>query len=77
MQRQAKATVTGESSRTQRIGLIHGVQARRNVEAICVFCKLGITVEDRPAVLLERGEEIHIHCYSEYCVKAAIRTAPN
>lgn len=33
---------------------------------ICVVCKLPILPEQRPAVLLENGEEVHVECWNTY-----------
>lgn len=33
---------------------------------ICVVCKLPILPEQRPAILLENGEELHCECWNKY-----------
>jgi len=34
-------------------------------DPICVYCKRPITREQRPSVLLEDGDEVHVECYAE------------
>ncbi len=35
-------------------------------EKICVYCKRPITREQRPAVLLKNGDEVHVECWNDY-----------
>jgi hypothetical protein len=33
---------------------------------VCVYCKRPITRSERPAIVFENGEEMHVECYSKH-----------
>lgn len=41
----------------------------------CVACKLPILPEQRPAILLENGKEVHCECWNKYTEQ--VRDKPN
>jgi predicted nucleic acid-binding Zn ribbon protein len=42
------------------------VQEETRPIKICVVCKRPILPDQRPAVQLKNGEEVHVECWNEY-----------